>query len=822
MCFNLGFTVKKILLILGLLGLGIVNMQLVYSADGNSSSNTSTLWQDVSSAEVSHQLQQKASSRRLHSFRQLSLNENFFQEQQQKISLSGNALSRSDNRSDLHNIISIPLPNGTSIQVLLEETQVLSPNLATKYPLIKTWKVSGLDDKGIRGRVDFTYYGFHAMLTMPDGDTVFVERDNHKLPGIYNSFSKNGNTNSFKQEFHCDLHGHSDSGEAEGLKKREVLGRAASDLLTYRLAVAATGEYTQYHGGTNNAVSAIATTINRVNQINERDLAVKFEIVNTLIYSNPSTDPYTNGDESAMIEENALNLTSRLGLSGYDIGHVFTQGASSGLALLGSVCDDTTFTGAKAGGITGSPNPAGDAFDVDFVAHELGHQLGATHTFNSETLSCGGGNRTKISAFEPGSGSTIMGYAGICGRETNDLQEHSDAAYHIMSIAQIYNYTRNDDGNDCGSLSAVSNNEPEPNAGADTAIPANTPFVLVGSATDVDSSDVLGYSWEQTDAGAASNVDIDTGDNAIIRSWFPTASAKRYIPRLQDLFDNRRVRGEKLPVADRNLKFALTVRDGVGGFDSDFMDIRVSGTRAFQVTSHQSNENLEIGQNTTVRWDVAGTTSSPVNCTAVDISLLQSNGNEQSLKSQTANDGNESVVIPNSALGTTLARIMVRCSGNSSTFFNISSSDLSIVSRGRGNFPVIAQYDSSPLQVKVGEGFNGEDTLSNLFAYDNQDGNISSNIVIGGDSVNTNVAPGVTYTVIYDVTDSTGNMATTVIREVTIISSGLGGNDNSDSGGGSLDKMMLLLLLLAFIPLLQRRKSQEKIVSIKVNKGEEK
>lgn len=719
---------KKIILSLSLLGLSFVNAPVAFSADtffvdNSSEDNKQSVWQDIKPSEVEKQYKQKVSNQKLSNFRQLSLNEELLRDQLQDQSSKDSSSSARSDSSNSKSVITIPLPDGVSIRVSLEKTQVMSPDLAAKYPKIKTWKATGIDDKAVTGRVDFTHYGFHAMLIMADGDTVFVERETPDSEGIYKSFSKRSNTESFNQGFQCSSKDHHDS---DGIEvEKQALGKAASDLLTYRLAVAATGEYTQFHGGINNAVSAIVTTINRVNQINERDLAVTFELIDTVVYTNAATDPYTNGDSTAMLEENALNLTNRLGSSGFDIGHVFTQGASAGLALLGSVCDDTTFTGAKAGGMTGSPNPVGDAFDVDFVAHELGHQLGASHTFNSETLSCGGDNRTKNTAVEPGSGSTIMGYAGICG--SNDLQAHSDAAYHVASISQIFTYTRVSRGNTCGSSSAVSNNEPEPSAGVDTAIPANTPFVLVGSATDADSSDLLGYSWEQTDVGTASNVDIDTGDNAIIRSWFPTTSAKRYIPRLQDLFDDRRVRGEKLPVADRNLEFTLTVRDGRGGFDWDEMNVTVSGASPFQLTSHNSAQNLEVGQNTTVRWSVGGTSSSPINCNSVDISLLQANGNEQTLKQQTANDGVESVVIPGSALGTSLARFMVKCNGNKSTFFNISAGDILVVA----------------------------------------------------------------------------------------------GTGGSSDGGGSLDKFMLLLLLLAFVPLVQRRRLQQKIVSVKIKKGEE-
>ncbi len=401
-----------------------------------------------------------------------------------------------------------------------------------------------------------------------------------------------------------------------------------------------------------------------------------------------------------MLGENIINLRRTIGRSNYDLGHVFTQGDASGLASLGSACDETslsrfptadgsviTLKGVKEGGITGSPSPDGDAFDVDFVVHELGHQIGGTHTFNSNSPasgSCAGDNRTAKAAVEPGSGSTIMAYAGICG--PNDLQKHSDAYYHTISIAQILSYTREDTiGKSCGTrISRTDNTDPIPDAKVDTVIPALTPFILTGSASDPD-GDRLTYVWDGMDIGTASDVDVDKGDNALIRSRPPSGSPTRYIPRLSDLFVGRVAKGEHLPVADRELKFSFVARDGRGGIETDDLKVRVSGTgRTFALKSHGIRRNLGVGQQTKVSWDVAGTSSAPVNCRAVDISLIQVNGRRVLVKGNTANDGSETVTIPANARGMSGARMMVACHRPASTFFNIANGDLTIVSQGQG------------------------------------------------------------------------------------------------------------------------------------------
>jgi len=323
-------------------------------------------------------------------------------------------------------VVALPMPDGGVARFAIVETAVMAPELAAKFPEIRTWAGQGVDDPTETVRLDWTPQGFHGMVLSAARGRVFIDPQSRGDTTNYMSYFTRDHFSVGRGGF-FELPPIDRSGMMQAhirsLIAATPLKPSGAQLRTYRLAVAATGEYTAYFGGTVPlAQAAIVTAVNRVTGIYEAEVAVRLQLVannNLLVYTNAGTDPYTNNNGSAMLSQNQSTVDSVIGSANYDIGHVFSTGGG-GVAYLGVVCE----AGAKAGGVTGSPSPTGDGFWVDYVAHEMGHQFAGNHSFNGTVGSCGGGNRNPSTAYEPGSGSTIMAYAGICG--SDDLQPHSD------------------------------------------------------------------------------------------------------------------------------------------------------------------------------------------------------------------------------------------------------------------------------------------------------------------------------------------------------------------------------------------------------------
>lgn len=548
-------------------------------------------------------------------------------------------------RGDL--TLQVPLPNGELIDFVLAYDSILSPDMQAKYPELRTYTGHAVGDTSIQGRFDYTPKGFHGMF-LHNGEYVYVEP---KPDG-------SGHYVSYNHKLSSPFQDQVLKNNQVKMTQNRLASRANIESRTYRLIVSATGEYSQYHGGTESLTrSAITTAINRVNQVYKSDLAVQLELVNFNIYTNAATDPFTDSDAEIDIDRNHDDLTRQFGSDAFDIGHIFTTGGG-GLAALGSVCDDFR----KGAGVTGRDVPETDAFYIDYVAHELGHQFGANHTFNGNMWNCEGSNRNNPTAFEPGSGSTIMGYAGICGDD--DLQANSDAYFHAASIKEINDYLATQS---CGTVNTSATEVPVVNAGSNYTVPASTPLVLTGSATGTGS---LTYVWEQMDSGTGtSNLTNDYGSGPLFRSWMPTAEPTRYLPRLEDVVDGTLTKGETYATTSRDLNFRLTVRDGNGGVSSDDTLVTVDRNSGPFVVITPTAGSTILG-NSNIEWDVAGTAQSPINCSAVDIRLSTDGGVtfDQTLLSATNNDGLESVSFP--AQASNNARLMIQCSDN--IFFAVS------------------------------------------------------------------------------------------------------------------------------------------------------
>jgi hypothetical protein len=574
-------------------------------------------------------------------------------------------------------IISLPLPNGEFIDFKFVESLVMEDELANKYPDIRTYLGQGIDQTNSSARFDMTPVGFHAIIFTIDG-TVYIDPyssgDNKYYISYYKKdFIKRGTIN-----LSCTVLG-LESDIVLQLKDQVENGPdvfTGEELRTYRLACAATGEYTIYHGGTvASGMAAIVTAVNRVTGVYEREVAVRMVLVannDLIVYTDPGTDPYTNNNGGTMLGQNQANLDAVIGSANYDVGHVFSTGGG-GVAYLAVICQN----GYKARGVTGLPNPIGDPFYIDYVAHEMGHQFGGNHTFNGNAGACSGGNRNGSTAYEPGSGSTIMAYAGICGNQ--NLQNNSDEYFHNISFVEIVNHTTSS-GNSCAQITSTGNTPPTVSAGTGGfTIPINTPFILTGSATDPD-GDTLTYNWEEFDLGPAGHPNSPSGNAPIFRTFNATLEPWRTFPKLSDLLNNTQTIGEILPSYSRSLKFRLTVRDnraGGGGVDYDEIQFDVTDTAGpFLVTEPNTSVTWQGNSVKSVSWDVANTSVAPVNAGEVNILLSVDGGNTYTvtLVSNTPNDGSQQVLIPN--VPTTEARIKVEAAGN--IFFDISNEDFTI------------------------------------------------------------------------------------------------------------------------------------------------
>jgi hypothetical protein len=595
-------------------------------------------------------------------------------------------------------ILTIPMPNGVLSRFKIENSPIMEPELAAKYPEIQSYRGQGIDNPTETTRFDFSPNGFRAMIFSNQG-TILVEPYIWGETVNYMSFYKSDAPRS-TNEWACLTGGDILRETAEPLNFLPTAPEVTSGatLRTYRLAVAATGEYTNVFrqaGDTDaqakaRAMAAINTSFNRVNQVYERDVAVRMVLVannDLLVYTDSATDPYDNTSSSGTLNTNTTNLNNVIGVANYDIGHIFNTDGG-GVATLNGPCGAN-----KARGTTGLPNPVGDAFDIDYVAHEVGHQFGANHTFNSTVSGCGGGNRSTSSAYEPGSGITIMAYAGLCG--SNNLAFNSIDTFHVRSIEAIVNYTTNGTGNTCPAMTSTGNTPPTVPSinGTSFNIPKQTPFALVATSTDTN-GDSLTYDWQQYDLGASTttvpNSDADGQARPIFRPFLPTTGGTRTFPRLTHILNNANVppnttgglmTGEILPAMTRAMNFQVIVRDnrsGGGGVNTAAVIVNVdanSGPMLITAPNTATSWNGNSAQ--TVTWDVANTTAAPVNAANVKISLSTDGGQTfpTTIVASTANDGSETITVPN--IGTTQARIKVEAVGN--IFFDISNANFTIV-----------------------------------------------------------------------------------------------------------------------------------------------
>jgi hypothetical protein len=589
------------------------------------------------------------------------------------------AASPSEDSQEKGLIISLPSPTGEPVAFEIFAYDLLPTELQKKFPEIRTWWGKGIDNPMALLRLDHGTKGFHAQILEPSG-SWYIDPAFKNNTEVHYSYFRKDLPNIHAAFFTCQTEGEEILPLEDEVFSQSPLGPIRR---TYRTAVAATGEYTQFHGGTVQAgMSAITTAMNRVTGIYEREFAVRMTLIpnnDLIVYTNASTDPYSNNNGSAMLTQNRDNLNSVIGSANYDVGHVFSTGGG-GIAQLASVCGSS-----KAMGVTGLPNPNGDPFWVDYVCHEFGHQFNANHTFNSSTGGCQG-NRSSNNAYEPGSGSTIIAYAGLCA--PNNVQNLSSDYFHIRSYVTVRNFITGS-GGACAANQNTGNSAPvvtAPEGGK--VMPISTPFKLTASGSDPD-GDPITYCWEQYDLGAALNLSTapTSGTPPLHRSFPPTQEPTRYFPRLPLVVLGNDVNTERYATYTRNLNFRVSVRDNKpngGGRSFDQIALQTtSNAGPFTVTSQNApGEMWTVGMGAIVTWDVANTNQTPVNCATVNIWLSTNNGQsfDYPLATGVPNNGSATFWVPNlpgePSLLLNNCRVMVEAADN--YFYNVNQTGFTV------------------------------------------------------------------------------------------------------------------------------------------------
>lgn len=614
--------------------------------------------------------------------------------------------------------LQLPMPDGTMRTFKVWETPMMPGDLAKKYPGIRTFTGEAEHNPMVTAKIDYTLYGFSAMIY--DGEnTSFIDPYDNYSDGYYLVHYKRDETRKAGQSWHCHV-----GDEATDVPTEEEMMPVKSStqtaqktvngntLRTYRLALSCSNQYAQAATGLSSptiaqVLSKMTTTMNRVNGVYNREFAVQMNFCSqedTIIWTTATgsvngADPFNsiNSSGSSCLTQNQTTCNARIGSANYDVGHVFTTGGG-GISSLGVVCNNSQ----KAKSVTGLPSPVGDGFDIDYVAHEMGHEYGSQHTFNNNQDGSCGGNAVNNFAYEPSSGSTILAYAGICSPD--DIQPHSNDYFHASSLVQIQSKLAGSE-NACAVKTSTGNKLTYmPTFSANYTIPYKTPFELTApTAVDSVADTMVSYCWEQWNLGGTSEFGKRLRNTyvkgPIFRSYSPLVyNETRVFPKLSMILSGNLTNvtasgslGEKAPDTARYLTFKLTVRNIMAGYGcflflDDTIHINAVSTGAansyggFKVTSQDTaGVVFNGGSSYAVTWNVVGTNAAPVSCDSVIIYMSRDGGTSWADTLGTyANSGMATVTVPTVSATTSTCRFKVKAKGN--VFFNVNLKNFKVMS----------------------------------------------------------------------------------------------------------------------------------------------
>ena len=576
-------------------------------------------------------------------------------------------------------LLSLPAPDGRLVPCRVARSAIMEPGLAAQFPQFGSFLVAA-DDNSFVGRLELSPRGLTGMLRAlsgTSGDTWMIDPWRSADPTLLITYRLG---DLAAPDWTCHTVPASSPERRDDAQAHEPADgftpRALQSTRTNLLAMACTGEYGLYHssiqGHAPNAadpLAAILTVVGRTNVVFENDLAVRFLLVSNnaaITYFNPDTDPFPTtcdglgGSDCSGPIHGTLGtvLDTVIGSGNFQAGHCLTR-IAGGVANLPGACGGRGVSGIPRGGDI-------DPFAANVVIHELGHQFGAGHTFSGTRGRCGN-NASLNSAWEAGSGSSPMAYAGGCpvgnAPPSDNIVQFADPFFHHGSLEQMQAYLPNS----CmagmpsvNSLPVITSITP------DQSIPPGTPFLLSVSASDAD-ADLLTYSWEQFDNGIRRPLSgaesLDNGFGSLFRIFPPTFDTSRSFPQIADVLSGVATPGEQLPsvptTAGSPRKFRVAVRDNRAGMGAAVISSTVrldipAGASPFAVTSPTVGDTRS--GTATVTWSVGNTNAAPINAAAVAIRLSTDDGLTFPHPLGTfPNTGSALVIMP--AISSTSARI---------------------------------------------------------------------------------------------------------------------------------------------------------------------